>query len=50
MNHSHRFTQFVYTPDRVTQVFDESIDLLPVPEFAKDFQLTLGDLFGWLSE
>jgi Uma2 family endonuclease len=41
---------FVYTPDRVTQVFDESIDLLPVPEFAKDFQLTLGDLFGWLSE
>ena len=41
---------FVYAPDRVTQVFDESIDLLPVPEFAKDFQLTLGDLFGWLSE
>jgi Uma2 family endonuclease len=41
---------FVYTPDRVPQVFDESIDLLPVPEFARDFQLTLGDLFGWLSE
>ena len=41
---------FVYAPDRVTQVFDESIDLLPVPEFAKDFQLTLGDLFSWLSE
>jgi Uma2 family endonuclease len=41
---------FVYTPDRVPQVFDESIDLLPVPEFAQDFQLTLGDLFSWLSE
>jgi Uma2 family endonuclease len=41
---------FVYIPERVPQVFDESIDLLPVPEFAKDFQLTLGDLFGWLSE
>ena len=41
---------FVYAPDRVTQVFNESIDLLPVPEFAKDFQLTLGDLFSWLSE
>jgi Uma2 family endonuclease len=33
-----------------TQVFDEAIDLLPVPEFAKDFQLTLGELFGWLRE
>ncbi len=41
---------FVYTPDRVPQIFDELIDLLPVPEFAKDFQLTLGNLFGWLSE
>ena len=41
---------FVYAPDQVTQVFDESIDLLPVPEFAQDFKLTLGDLFGWLSE
>jgi Uma2 family endonuclease len=41
---------FVYTPNRVPQVFDESIDLLPVPNFAQDFQLTLGDLFGWLSE
>jgi Uma2 family endonuclease len=41
---------FVYVPDRSTQVFDEAIDLLPVPEFAKDFKLTLGKLFGWLSE
>jgi Uma2 family endonuclease len=41
---------FVYATDRSTQVFDEEIDILPVPEFAKDFQLTLGDLFGWLRD
>jgi Uma2 family endonuclease len=41
---------FVYAPDRSIQVFDEAINLLPVPEFAKDFQLTLGELFGWLHE
>ena len=41
---------FVYAVDRSTQVFDEEIDVLPVPEFAKDFQLTLGDLFGWLRD
>jgi Uma2 family endonuclease len=41
---------FVYSPDRSTQVFDKEIDVLPVPEFAKDFHLTLGDLFGWLRD
>jgi Uma2 family endonuclease len=41
---------FVYLGDRSTQVFDEEIDVLPVPEFAKDFHLTLGDLFGWLRD
>jgi Uma2 family endonuclease len=41
---------FFYVPDRSTQVLDEAIDLLPVPEFAKDFKLTLGKLFEWLSE
>jgi Uma2 family endonuclease len=41
---------FVYLGDRSTQVFDEEIDVLPVPEFAKDFHLTLGDLFGWLHD
>jgi Uma2 family endonuclease len=43
-------TVFVYVSDRSPQVFDEAIDILPVPELAKDFSLTLGDLFGWLSE
>ncbi len=41
---------FVYAPDKSTQVFEEELDTLPVPEFATDFQLTLGDLFGWLSD
>jgi hypothetical protein len=29
-------------------IFDEETDVLLVPEFAKDFHLTLDDLFGWL--
>jgi Uma2 family endonuclease len=41
---------FVHTPNQSTQVFNEAIDQLPVPEFAQDFSLTLGDLFAWLSE
>jgi Uma2 family endonuclease len=41
---------FVYSADRSIQVFDVASDVLPVPEFAIDFQITLGDLFGWLSE
>jgi Uma2 family endonuclease len=40
---------FVHSLEQHIQVFDESIDLLPMPEFAKDFSLTLGELFGWLS-
>ena len=40
---------FVYA-NRSTQVFDEETDVLPVPEFATDFHLTLGDLFGWLRD
>ncbi len=43
-------TVFVYLPDRTIQSLDRPIDLLPVPEFAKDFSLTLADLFGWLRE
>jgi Uma2 family endonuclease len=41
---------FVYAPDKSTQFFEEELDTLPVPEFAADFQLTLGELFGWLSD
>jgi Uma2 family endonuclease len=38
---------FVYLSDRPTEVFDTPTQL-PVPEFARDFRLTVGDLFGWL--
>lgn len=41
---------FVYLPDRPTEVFDEPEARLLIPEFANNFSLTLGDLFGWLLE
>ena len=41
---------FVYLPDRTTAFYDESDTRLPVPEFAKDFHLTVKDLFIWLLE
>ena len=31
-------------------VFEIKDDLLPVPEFAKSFQLTVGQLFDWLAD
>ena len=31
-------------------VFETKDDLLPVPEFAKSFQLTVGQLFDWLAD
>jgi Uma2 family endonuclease len=31
-------------------VFEVKEDLLPVPEFAKSFQLSVGQLFGWLED
>ena len=30
--------------------FEATSDVLPVPDFAQAFELTLGELFGWLSE
>jgi len=41
---------FVYRSDRPTDVFDQPEARLPVPEFAKDFTLTLAELFDWLLE
>jgi len=40
----------VYFPDRSTEFYDQLNIPLPVPEFAKDFHLTVQDLFGWLLE
>lgn len=38
---------FVYSPQKVA-CFEEDNHILPMPNFMSDFQLTLGDIFGWL--
>lgn len=40
----------VYFPKQQPAFFELATDVLPVPDFAKAFQLTLGKLFGWLLE
>ena len=39
----------VYFSDRATAFYDELKTPLPVPEFAKNFSLTVEDLFSWLN-
>ncbi len=39
----------VFWPDRPTAIFDEPEQALPVPAFAEAFQLTVEELFGWLT-
>ena len=41
---------FVYSPDKATIVYEGKNIKLPVPEFAKDFEITLDTLFCWLRE
>ncbi len=41
---------FAYYPKQQPRFFENANDLLPIPNFAKSFQLTLGELFGWLLE
>jgi Uma2 family endonuclease len=41
---------FVYLADRTISVFEAKSDLLPVPEFASAFQLTIDRLFSWLED
>jgi Uma2 family endonuclease len=41
---------FVYFPDQATAFYDEPNARLPVPEFARDFNLTVEVLFDWLLE
>ena len=43
-------TIFVYQPKQDIEIFDQPEDLLIVPDFAQQLQLTHGDLFGWLLE
>lgn len=37
-----------YAPNQHPKVFEAPTDVLPVPEFAQDIQLTVGQIFGWL--
>ena len=39
---------FVYFSDRTIAIFESENALLPVPAFATNFQITLGQLFDWL--
>lgn len=41
---------FVYFSNQPPELFDEAEQLLPVPSFANDLHLTVGNLFGWLLE
>jgi Uma2 family endonuclease len=43
-------TIFVYQPNQQLEVFDEMEEQLPVPPFASELRLTVGDVFGWLLE
>ena len=39
---------FVYGADSSVQVVEDAEDLLLVPDFAREVQLTLGEILGWL--
>ncbi|MDB9528521.1 Uma2 family endonuclease [Oscillatoria sp. CS-180] len=41
-------TVLIYLPDQPIAIYDEPETRLPVPEFAKDFNLTVAELFSWL--
>ncbi len=38
----------VFEPKQSPEIFDEASQMLPVPEFAAAFRLTVGELFDWL--
>ena len=40
----------VYFKGQQPAFFEAETDVIPVPDFAKAFKLTLGELFGWLME
>ena len=43
-------TVFIYHPNGTLEIFDEPDSKLPVPEFARSIELTIGDVLGWLSK
>jgi Uma2 family endonuclease len=43
-------TVFVYRPKQAPEVLDELDEVVPLPSFAGELQLTVKDLFAWLLE
>lgn len=43
-------TVFVYYPSGEMALLDEPEMELPVPLFAQELRLTVGELFGWLAK
>jgi Uma2 family endonuclease len=43
-------TVFVYQPNQEIAIFDDVEAILPMPEFAGSLQLTIGELFSWLTD
>ncbi|MBW4696287.1 MAG: Uma2 family endonuclease [Aphanocapsa lilacina HA4352-LM1] len=43
-------TVFVYRPGQLPEAFEEPEVRLPVPAFAEQFSLTVGELFAWLQD
>jgi Uma2 family endonuclease len=43
-------TVFVYQPQQEVAIFDEPGQILPMPEFITEIALSIGEVFGWLSE
>ncbi|NEQ55491.1 MAG: Uma2 family endonuclease [Leptolyngbya sp. SIO3F4] len=41
-------TVFVYRPKQEPEVLDEPDEVVVVPSFASELQLTIKELFGWL--
>ena len=39
-----------FTPSSCLEIYESHDAQLPVPEFATDFQLTIGELVAWLYE
>lgn len=44
----HERAVFIYPPGQQPQFLQKEQEILPVPDLVGDFQLTVGQLFGWL--
>jgi Uma2 family endonuclease len=43
-------TVFVYQSQKEVEIFDEADQILLMPAFATELNLSVGELFGWLTE